>query len=339
MNRDQARFIVPTRVLGSSRKLPSNRHPHPSFSQWERMPGEQVREDLPGARFRVPKHSVATERWLSAGRSCAGLRRLSVLFAALCWLALAPPARAILPEPDNLVYGAITISGQPITAAHTTFQVQARRPNGQVVARYRMGANPSYGDFFSVRLPIEAALPLLNPNSSLPGESVVLVLRDPDGDIAQIPFETASRGTAIRADFVIGIPHEDSDGNGLPDAWEIFHFGAIGQDPDALSPNGMTTLQNYVAGTDPADPDSRCALHLDADDDQIVVSFLARRAQGPGYDNRNRFYTLEQTAALDQDWSAVPGCEKVPGNDQFFQHHTTADSAQGHFRARVWLEP
>ena len=52
----------------------------------------------------------------------------------------------------------------------------------------------------------------------------------------------------------------DSDGDGLPDAWEIQYFGSI-NDPRA-TPNadpdgdGFTNLQEYLAGTDPKDPNS-----------------------------------------------------------------------------------
>ena len=44
----------------------------------------------------------------------------------------------------------------------------------------------------------------------------------------------------------------DTDGNGLPDAWELQYFGKIGNDP-ASSPdgNGLTLLQDYQQGNDP----------------------------------------------------------------------------------------
>ena len=44
----------------------------------------------------------------------------------------------------------------------------------------------------------------------------------------------------------------DSDGSGLPDAWEILHFGHLGVDPDAdPDHDGATNLMEYLAGTDP----------------------------------------------------------------------------------------
>jgi hypothetical protein len=52
----------------------------------------------------------------------------------------------------------------------------------------------------------------------------------------------------------------DSNGDGLPDAWQIHYFGSISS-PDARPDadpdhDGMNNLQEYRAGTDPTDPNS-----------------------------------------------------------------------------------
>ncbi len=44
----------------------------------------------------------------------------------------------------------------------------------------------------------------------------------------------------------------DSDANGLPDAWEIEHFGSIGRDPYAdADGDGTSNLMEFLAGTNP----------------------------------------------------------------------------------------
>lgn len=44
----------------------------------------------------------------------------------------------------------------------------------------------------------------------------------------------------------------DTDGNGLADAWELAHFGAIGTDPSAdPDHDGTTNRMEFLAGTNP----------------------------------------------------------------------------------------
>jgi hypothetical protein len=56
-------------------------------------------------------------------------------------------------------------------------------------------------------------------------------------------------------------PGLDSDSDGLPDAWELTHYGSLsggaGADTDG---DGQTSLEEYLAGTDPNDPASVLAI-------------------------------------------------------------------------------
>jgi hypothetical protein len=50
-------------------------------------------------------------------------------------------------------------------------------------------------------------------------------------------------------------PGVDSNGDGIPDAWELQHFGTINVNTNAdTDHDGKTTLQEYLAGTDPNNP-------------------------------------------------------------------------------------
>ncbi len=60
------------------------------------------------------------------------------------------------------------------------------------------------------------------------------------------------------------------DSNGLPIAWEMTYFGRTGIDPDAdPDHDGMSNLQEYLAGTNPNDPNDY--LHIIS----VAVTFTA----------------------------------------------------------------
>jgi hypothetical protein len=66
--------------------------------------------------------------------------------------------------------------------------------------------------------------------------------------------DSAYSNTASASTLATG---PDGDGDGLPDAWEMQHFGNLAQtgsgDPDA---DGLTNAQEFAAGTDPTDNDT-----------------------------------------------------------------------------------
>ena len=47
-------------------------------------------------------------------------------------------------------------------------------------------------------------------------------------------------------------PSEDTDGNGLPDVWEVYFYGQPGNNPNAISASGLTNLDAFRLGSNPA---------------------------------------------------------------------------------------
>lgn len=80
----------------------------------------------------------------------------------------------------------------------------------------------------------------------------------------------------------------DTDGDGLPDAWEILHFGDLSQKPgDDFDVDGYTNLQEFTAGSDPKNP---LSTPLDTDADGLADSWEIAH-----------FGNLSQTGAQDSD--------------------------------------
>ncbi len=69
----------------------------------------------------------------------------------------------------------------------------------------------------------------------------------------------STRFSYVQTDTIL--PGPDTDGDGMPDAWELINFGTLaagpGDDPDG---DGKTNLQEYLAGTNPNDPGSSLAI-------------------------------------------------------------------------------
>jgi hypothetical protein len=135
-------------------------------------------------------------------------------------------------------------------------------------------------------------------------------------------------------------PANVSDTNGLPDAWEVSWFGSAGQDPDAdPDSDGMTTAAEYLAGTDPTNSADAFRLSIARNGGAAQVSFLARQAEGAGYEGRTRLYTLQTTAGASLTaWTNVSGVVNVVGTNQIVLRQIVPTNASSFFRAQVQLQ-
>jgi len=259
------------------------------------------------------------------------------LLALLAVFVIAPDARALIPEPDNVLYGSIALDGQAVGAARTDVVVEARRLiNGPAIASYRMGSSSQAGNLYALRISVESLLPLSDPNAALPGDGVFIVVTDASGLRLQTTHTVAASGTVQRIDFgeVVG----DGDSDGLPDAWETLHFASTGFGPGSLGLNGQTLLQNYIAGTDPNDTNDLFEVSVAPSGNNTTVSFLARGAEGVGYENLTRSYALESALDLGGGWAGIAGLTNVIGANQTVFYIETGTNSPVFYRARAWLQ-
>ena len=92
---------------------------------------------------------------------------------------------------------------------------------------------------------------------------------------------------------------DDTNGDGLPDTWQIQYFGSIGSpqatpgaDPDG---DGFSNLQEYLAGTDPTNVNSYLKLDsIQVDQGRIAIQFTAMAG---------RTYSILYNASLESTWT------------------------------------
>jgi hypothetical protein len=240
------------------------------------MKQESHKHEAPNTRLSRSSNLRALSpkgRWLGhlkfGGWCFFGARRLVFgLSLALGVWCLEFSSYAYPPGPYNLLYGTVRDQyGTPLNLA--TARVVLQTPSGvQFAAPIIDGASqPGINYLLKVPLDSGAAPDLYQPNVLLPGASYKLVVVI--GAVTNLPIEMGTNYLSLgkwtktaRVDLTLGV---DSNGDGIPDAWEYAFLNMLGTNlplssltaNSILTPDGLTLRQEYLLGTalfDPGDP-------------------------------------------------------------------------------------
>lgn len=231
-----------------------------------------------------------------------GLLVLTALFTA----APAERARAFPPAPHHYIYGMIRgEDGEPLADASVQVILETDegvRVLGSITPYLEPGVN------YRLTVPMDAGTtpdPYV-PNALSP--TVPFLIEVIIGSTTYLPIEMSGDfshlgepGESTRIDLTLGV---DSDGDGLPDAWEQIVIDQLGGGLTipSLRPrgdadgDGLSNLSEYIAGTYAFDARDKFALDIKEEHpDHVVLEFLAIRG---------RTYTVQSSSDL-STWEDV----------------------------------
>lgn len=119
----------------------------------------------------------------------------------------------------------------------------------------------------------------------------------------------AGDDNACRDVFLVPLPFSDLDRDGMDDAWEIQTFGGLAHDGQGdTDGDGMSDRQEYLAGTDPANPHSNLRLHPPVVSSEGRVTLTWNAVAGKTY--RVQF----TDRLLDASWRDLPAGAQALGD-------------------------
>jgi len=227
-------------------------------------------------------------------------RCIGLLAAAL----VALPLPAFPPAPHHLVYGLVRDEqGNPLANANAEVWLEAE---GAVLVKTPIATGQAPGVNYRLAIPLDSGVTadLYTPTALRP--TVPFRMRVKIGNATYLPIEMTGAanlftrpGESSRVDLTLGV---DSDGDGIPDAWERNLIAAMGgggtlegiRPEDDSDGDGLSNLEEYLAGTYAFDPADGFTLN--------IVSTIAGRSQLEFTAIRGRAYTVQVSEDL-QTWS------------------------------------
>jgi subtilisin family serine protease len=149
----------------------------------------------------------------------------------------------------------------------------------------------------------------------------------------EIPNNTYGWG---RVDALAALGLGDSDGDGIPDWWELWHNLNPNDPSDAAldsDGDGVSNLNEYLAGTDPMDATDYFHIASISAGTNCVLSFQSAL---------NRLYTLESRTNLEAgSWTAVSGQIDIAGNTGLLElsQSNLPPSTARFYRVKVQIAP
>lgn len=161
-------------------------------------------------------------------------RRWIWLLILSCLFLSAGTGIAKLTEPDNIIYGPVTVNGLPVVTGEITLTI-----NGNVnpLVRYALGSNAATANVYILRVPLDSYAPR-DPDAALQGEVARIYLNGqlvasaavgPRGSVTKIPLDTCTP---------LANYYPDADNDGYPGTGII---------SSCIQPVGYKTVNDLIS--------------------------------------------------------------------------------------------
>lgn len=251
--------------------------------------------------------------------NCLRITRTTLLACGiLVACCLARRAESYPPAPHHVIHGMVRDEyGEALSMA--TAQVLLETTNGVAIA---CGISPDIapGENYRLTVPMDSLTALDLYKTTALHSAVPFRLKVKIGATVYLPLEMAGNLASLGKpagdtlmNLTLGV---DSDGDGLPDAWEYLLIQMLGGGLTLadINPNGdndgdgLSNYQEYLASTYAWDPD-------DGPSDGLRLGFIRRSGQGPVvqfYGIAGRTYSVHGTTNL-STWTTMS--VRVPPGD------------------------
>ena len=241
-------------------------------------------------------------------------------------LGLTAPVQAFPPAPNALIYG--MVKDQYGTPLNSGAKVILQTPSGaQVVGNVQLGL--AVGINYAVSVPMDAGTIGGAYTAKALVPTTLYKLYVVTGTKTNLPLEMVQGFSSIgipasqtNQNLTLGV---DSNGDGIPDAWETVFLAQIGTNVSLsqINPNadyahdGRTLLQEYLLGNYPFNPGDNFKVQMVSQNaGSAVLAFTTMTG---------RAYTVSASADL-QSWTPVPFA--IPASGPTAMNAYTAPSIQ-----------
>lgn len=208
-------------------------------------------------------------------------------------------------------------SGAPATPAT---KVQVARKAAPTIAIGQAGVPP-------LEPGRTAQIVIALPEGTQPeGESFYIVTVDPDGTVKD--FDLGNNQFTFSSQLWL-----DSDNDGIPDKWELANHLGVNDPTDAArddDQDGLTNLEEYRAGTDPADAESYLRVQLGPIELAEPGRFRVTWGSVSG-----RLYTLERSANIEAGFEVIAQHLQSTPPQNAFEDPAPVGSEHYFYRIRV----